>query len=170
MDMNDMYAVSDLIIQKLESLQDESQTGDIERLLLRPYVGQLKDLQNAGLIQSYANEVFGGILQTVVFKIMHELTKKEPDINKVLNILEPIDKFMKEKIGHDYDEIERRIGSPDSSIIEDLETLEKEISDWVKNMPHVAIANEVPDDIKRGLNELKEQFMKMKKENNEWSK
>lgn len=170
MEMNDMYAVSDLILQKLRTLQDEGMTGNIERLLLRPYAEQLKDLQNAGLIQSYANEVFGGILQTVVFKVMHELSKKEPDINKLLNTLEPVDKFMRQKIGLDQEEIQKRIEAPDFTIVEDLKTLEKEIASWVKEMPHVAMASEVPDDIKNGLNELKEQFMKMKKESNKWSK
>ena len=135
MDMSDMYAVSDLIIQKLESLQDDGRTGNIEKLLMRPYVEQLKNLQNAGLIQSYANEVFGGILQTVICKVMYELSKKEPNKDKLLNLLNPIDKFMRDKIGTDQEEIQRRIDSPDSYIIADLHTLEKEIGFREKYKP-----------------------------------
>ena len=59
---------------------------------------------------------------------------------------------------------------PEEDIESDLKTLEKEIAEWVKDMPHVVVADEVPDEIKDELNRLKEQVVNMKKENLKWKK
>ena len=85
-------------------------------------------------------------------------------------MLEPIEEFIKTKIGYSDKDISEAILNSDQKIKEDLDTLIEEMRQWVKDMPQVAMASEVPDDIKDGLNELKEQFMKMKKENIKWNK
>lgn len=168
MDLSDLYAISDLILQKLNQTQDDSRSGNIERHLLLPYTKHLGELQNIKLIQSYANEVFGGVLITTTLKTINELNKKEPDLDKIRKMLTPIEEFIKTNIGYDEKEIDRRVNSPSSTIKSDLDILVNEIEQWAKEMPQVATANEVPDEIKDGLNELKEQFMKMKKENDDW--
>lgn len=168
MDLSDLYAISDLILQKLNQTQDDSRSGDIERHLLLPYTKHLSELQNIKLIQSYANEVFGGVLITTTLKTINELNKKEPDLDKIRKMLIPIEEFIKTNIGYDEKEIDRRVNSSKESIEKDLKTLVTDMKNWIKEMPQVATANEVPDEIKDGLNELKEQFMKMKKENDNW--
>ena len=54
MNLADYYAISDLILQKLNQTQDDARSGNIERHLLLPYTTQLSKIQNIGLIQAYA--------------------------------------------------------------------------------------------------------------------
>lgn len=170
MNKSDLYALSDLVLQKLNRLQSDEICGNIERGLLQPYAKQLAILQNAGLIQTYANEIFGSIVQTIFCKTLYELSRKEPDIDKLWRVMKPVEDFMRNKIGYDQEEIQRRIDMPEEDIESDLKTLEKEIAEWVKDMPHVVVADEVPDEIKDELNRLKEQVVNMKKENLKWKK
>ena len=170
MNKSDLYALSDLVLQKLSRLQSDEICGNIERGLLQPYAKQLAILQNAGLIQTYANEIFGSIVQTIFCKTLYELSRKEPDIDKLWRVMKPVEDFMRNKIGYDQEEIQRRIDMSEEDIESDLKALEKEIAEWVKDMPHVVVSNEVPDEIKDELNRLKEQVVNMKKENLKWKK
>lgn len=170
MNLADYYAISDLILQKLNQTQDDARSGNIERHLLLPYTTQLSKIQNIGLIQAYADGIFEKILIVTTLRTINELTKVNPDTSKILKMLEPIEEFIKTKIGYSDKDISEAILNSDQKIKEDLDTLIEEMRQWVKDMPQVAMASEVPDDIKDGLNELKEQFMKMKKENIKWNK
>lgn len=170
MNLKDLYLISDLILQKLDSFQADSEYGSLERTLLMPYVKQLSSLQNAGLIQSYANEIFGNISKTVICKTLYELSRKKPNLDKLRSTLEIVEEFMKDTIGMDVEDIGEMASVSNEEIKEDLETLKSEIKNWVKKMPHVAIADKVPDDIKEELNKLKEKYMELEKENLKWSK
>lgn len=170
MDLKDLYLISDLILQKLDSFQSDSEYGNLERTLLIPYVKQLSSLQNAGLIQSYANEVFGSISKAVICKTLYELNKKEPNLDKLRSTLEIIEEFMKETIGMSVAEMDEMASISNEGIKGTLETLKSEIKNWIKKMPHVAMADKVPDDITEELNKLKEKYMELEKENLKWSK
>ena len=166
MNKADLYAVADLIIQKLNCIDDSY--SEIEKGLLKPYVKQLILLQNAGLIQTYANEIFGGIVQTIVCKVVNELSKKEPDLDGLMKTIKPVYDFMKTKIGYNEEELDDRANMSDQNIEHDLETLEKEIANWVKEMPHVAMSDEVSDELRDEFKKIKEQVMNMKKETFKW--
>lgn len=161
----DLYAISDLVLQKLNQLDREDIHGHVEKGLLESYIKHLIEIQNKILIQAYADSVFRGILQTIFYKTVNELSKKEPNLNKLLNTMKPIEDFMRDKIGCDEKEIDRRVIMSDKDIQSDLDTLEKEIREWFKEMPKVALASEIKED----LDELKEQYEKIKVDN-KWVK
>ena len=165
MNKMDLYAISDLVLQKLNQLDREDIHGNIEKGLLESYIKHLMEIQNKILIQAYADSVFGRILQTIFYKTVNELSKKEPNLNKLLKTMKPIEDFMRDKIGYDEKEIDRRVIMSDEDIQSDLDTLEEEIKEWLKEMPKVALASEIKED----LDELKEQYEKIKV-GNKWIK
>lgn len=162
MNKKQLALVADLILQKMEQLNDRTQTGVPERIALKDYARDLKEILNEDIIIWYAENILAGILRGTIIRINNEFSKVEPDQGRIRRELDVVMNFLHDTVG--VDEYEYTKLSP-KEVKEDFDRLEEDMKEIAEMFPKAVFADEVPDEIKDKLNELKKQFEKMQKEN-----
>lgn len=163
-DKKQLALVADLILQKIEQINDPTRTGIPEKAALTNYLKDINEILNTELAIWFAENILAAILRGTIVRIDDEFSKINPDKEKIQAELNVVMNFLSEVVGIDkYDYLKL---TP-KEVKEDFDRLEEDLREITEMFSKTVSSDDDSYEIKNRLEELKKEFKRMKKENDE---